>query len=229
MDIESTHDDLSAVDLFTAAKHVLDEVSRYVLAIKQEYSGSREFYDKPIREVIRNKKIYLAERQGMDGLGFAQSLISSDLAVNLMNEDWFVYEENYGTSEEKAFVKYFSYQIDHLREHYAEIYLVRNERIADFAIYSFDTGERFEPDYILFLRKKNADGYEQEQIYIEPKGTHLLEKDSWKQDFLLRIEKEGIPCKKYADDNEYKIIGLPFFNQELESEFDYAFQSKFSV
>lgn len=229
LNLESTRSDLGAMELFTAAKHVLKTVSRYILSIKQEYSGSREFYDKPIRDVLRNKTIYLAERQGENGLGYAQSRVNGDLAINLMNEDWFVYEENYGTSEEKAFVRYFSHKIDSLRKQYSEIYLVRNERISDFAIYSFDTGERFEPDYLLFLRKENSDGYDQEQIYIEPKGTYLLEKDAWKQDFLIRLEKEGFPCKKYVDDNEYKIIGLPFYNRDLESDFERAFHNKFSV
>ncbi|HBC30829.1 MAG TPA: hypothetical protein DC024_06245, partial [Clostridiales bacterium] len=76
----------------------------------------------------------------------------------------------------------------------------------------------FEPDFLLILQKKNADGYLQEQIYIEPKGNHLLEKDKWKEDFLLRIEAEGIPVKKYVDDNEYRIVGLPFFNQDYRME-----------
>ncbi len=63
LDIESNHEDLSASELFTAAKQVLNEVSRYVLSIKQEYEGSREFYDKPVRDVLRDKKIYLAEKK----------------------------------------------------------------------------------------------------------------------------------------------------------------------
>lgn len=226
LDVESVHEDLSASELFSAAKQVLNEVSRYVLSIKQEYEGSREFYDKPVRDVFRDKKIYLAEKEGDYGLGYAQSELQGPLAINLNQEDWYVYNDNYGTSEEKAFVKYFSHQIDEIKKQYEEIYLVRNERIADLAIYSFDTGERFEPDYLLFLRKKHADGYEQEQIYIEPKGSHLLEKDAWKEAFLLRIEEEGIPCKKYADDNQYRVIGLPFFNEEYRlAELEKAMES----
>ncbi len=201
-------------------------MSRYVLSIKQEYEGSREFYDKPVRDVLRDKKIYLAEKEGDYGRGYAQSELQGPLAINLKQEDWYVYNDNYGTSEEKAFVKYFSHQIDEIKKQYEEIYLVRNERIADLAIYSFDTGERFEPDYLLFLRKKHTDGYEQEQIYIEPKGSHLLEKDAWKEAFLLRIEQEGIPCKKYADDNQYRVIGLPFFNTDYECDFSREFRRR---
>ena len=35
-----------------------------------------------------------------------------------------------------------------------EYYLIKNERIPELAIYSFDSGERFEPDFILFIREK---------------------------------------------------------------------------
>lgn len=117
--------------------------------------------------------------------------------------------------KKKAFVKYFKGIVKDLKNKYDEIYLVRNERIPALAIYEFDTGERFEPDFLLFLQKKGTDGYLQEQIYIEPKGKHLLGKDKWKEDFLLKIEEQGIPAKKYVDDNKYRICGLPFFNEEL--------------
>lgn len=74
---------------------------------------------------------------------------------------------------------------------------------------------------MLFLQKKGTDGYTQEQIYIEPKGNNLLEKDKWKEDFLLKIEEQGIPTKTYLDDNKYRIVWLPFFNREFTlEEFD---------
>ncbi|WP_073998368.1 hypothetical protein [Anaerococcus urinomassiliensis] len=41
-----------------------------------------------------------------------------------------------------------------LRSKHYEIYLVRNERIQALAIYEFDTGERFEPDSLLFFTKE---------------------------------------------------------------------------
>jgi len=112
--------------------------------------------------------------------------------------------------------------VDDLRKIYSKIYLVRNER--EFHLYSFDDGERFEPDYVLFLQKKKEDGYEQMQIFIEPKGTHLLEKDAWKERFLLQMKDEAIPVKIFMDDNNYKIWGFHFFNQDQRmTEFDLEF------
>ena len=91
------------------------------------------------------------------------------------------------------------------------IYLIRNER--EFHIYSFDDGSRFEPDYVLFLQKDNSDGFDQLQIFIEPKGDHLLDKDKWKEDFLLQLKDKAKAIKLFKDDNNYKIWGLHFFNQ----------------
>ena len=76
---------------------------------------------------------------------------------------------------------------------------------------------------MLFLQKKGTAGYTQEQIYIEPKRSHLLKKDKWKEDFLLKIEEQGIPTKTYVDDNKYRIVGLPFFNKKYKmGEFENA-------
>lgn len=50
---------------------------------------------------------------------------------------------------------------------------------------------------ICFSCKKNITGYEQYQIFVEPKGNNLLSADKWKEDFLLQIESRGIPTKTF--------------------------------
>lgn len=217
LQIESPYKKLQAKDLYDGSMKIFKEISLYLQKIETEYEGTKEFYAKRVYEVLKDKKIYIDNPHG-DGVGVSQSMIANEDGMDLSYEKWYVYNDNYGTSEEKAFVKYFKGIVKDLRSIYDEIYLVRNERIPDLAIYEFDTGERFEPDFLLFLQKKGADGYLQEQIYIEPKGKHLLGKDKWKEDFLLKIEEQGIPTKTYVDDNKYKIIGLPFFNKEYKME-----------
>lgn len=220
LQIESPYKKLKAKDLFDGSMKILKEISSYIQKIETEYEGTKEFYAKRIYEVLKDKKIYIDNPHGV-GVGVSQAMVANEDNMNLLYEPWYVYHDNYGTGEEKAFVKYFKGIVKNLRSKYDGIYLVRNERIPDLAIYEFDTGERFEPDFLLFLQKKGTDGYLQEQIYIEPKGSHLLEKDKWKEDFLLKIEEQGIPTKTYVDDNKYKIIGLPFFNRECRmKEFD---------
>lgn len=223
---ESPYEDLRAKDIYDGVMKVLQEVSVHIQKIETEYEGTKEFYVDRIHNVLKDKKAYYSNPQG-DGEGISQAMIVSDNRVDLAYESWYAYEDNFGTSEEKAFVKHFQGLVPELRKEYDEVYLVRNERIPALAIYEFDTGERFEPDFLLFLQKRGTDGYLQEQIYIEPKGSHLLEKDKWKEDFLLKIEEQGIPVKKYVDDNKYRIFGLPFFNKDSRmEEFAQAFSMK---
>ena len=58
-------------------------------------------------------------------------------------------------------------------------------------------------------------GYEQLQVFIEPKGTHLIAEGKWKEDFLLEIEDKAVATKIFVDDNKYKIWGFHFFNTDV--------------
>ena len=69
--------------------------------------------------------------------------------------DWYVFNANYGTSEEKAFVRMLDAQTQWLKEKYDGIYLIRNER--HFKIYNFDDGQAFEPDFVLSLRREKRE------------------------------------------------------------------------
>ena len=154
------------------------------------------------------------ERTQGEGISQNAYNIDSEYRLDLSNLDWFVYNDNFGTTEEKRFVKYFSSKVDELKLKYDDVYLVRNER--NFHIFSFDEGKRFEPDYILILNK-NGSIVEQQQIFIEPKGEFLLEKDAWKQEFLLQLQ-EHAECICYDDNNNYKILGLPFYTHNHANE-----------
>lgn len=210
---QSDTEDLTATELRAGLDKVFLAVASYLAGIKITYRGTHQFEAKRLNEVLRNKRLQIANPvEG--GIGTSQSSDpDSSRRVNLENAEWYVYNDNYGTSEEKSFVKYFSTVVDDLKQCYDEVYLVRNERLAPLAIYSFETGERFEPDFLLFLRKKGQP-YKQQQIYVEPKGTHLLETDKWKEEFLLAIEQNAVPHTIYVDNTDYRIIGLPFYNQE---------------
>lgn len=145
--------------------------------------------------------------------------IRSEWQMDLSTEDWFVFNDNFGTTEEKSFVTHFAQYVERFKEKYDKVFLVRNER--QLVLYSFKGGERFEPDYLLFLLKNHSDGFEQFQLFVEPKGGHLIAQDKWKEDFLLQIEAMGIPTKTFVDDCKYHVLGLPFYNQNLRiKEFD---------
>lgn len=198
--------------LYAVCMNVLGKIADSISAIKVTYEGTTAFYAKHIHDIFKNKKCnYSIMHEG--GLGYSQNDSSVPIAwkIDLSKEEWFAFEDNFGTSEEKAFVAYFKSYVPELKKKYEKVFLLRNER--QLHIYSFNGGERFEPDYVLFLCSKQNDGYEQLQVFIEPKGTHLLEKDSWKEKFLLDIEAKAVAKKIFVDDNKYRIWGFHFYNE----------------
>lgn len=215
--IETQEEHLSPDMMFGACLYVFQRIGDAISSVKQTYRGTCEFYDRPFREVFKDKTIHITDPHG-EGEGISQNdkHIRDDWRINLSDEEWFAFNDNYGTTEEKSFVAYFSRNIDEIKANYDMVYLVRNER--QLVLYSFDGGERFEPDYLLFLRKNKNGGYEQYQIFIEPKGTHLLEHDKWKEDFLLQIKQRGITTKTFVDDNKYLVWGLPFYNHQMRMD-----------
>ena len=220
VEITSRFENPAPYILFTACANVLEKIAESINAIEVSYIGTTEFKPIHIHDMFKDKKCnYTVLHDG--GIGVSQNDMSVPSAwkIDLPKEDWFAFEDNFGTSEEKAFVAYFKGFVPVLKQKYDKVFLVRNER--QLHIYSFDGGERFEPDYLLFLHKNNSDGYEQLQVFIEPKGTHLVENDKWKEDFLLDIENKAIATKIFVDDNKYRIWGFHFFNTDVRmSDFD---------
>lgn len=212
IEITSRYENPPPTILYVACTNVLGKVADNVSAIEVTYEGTTIFNAKRINEIFKNKRCnYIVIHDG--GLGYSQndSSVPAAWKIDLSKEDWFAFEDNFGTSEEKAFVAYFKSYVPELRKKYDKVFLIRNER--QLHIYSFKGGERFEPDYVLFLHSDKEDGYEQLQVFIEPKGTHLLEKDSWKEKILLELEDKAVATKMFVDDNKYQIWGFHFYNE----------------
>ena len=218
IEITYTQDKLNGRILFAAVKHALIKIAAHIMEIKPEYIGSRVFEPRQLKDVLKDKKINLTAIEKNGGKGNSQNDCSNEeYKLDLRGESWYVFNDNYGTSEEKLFIKFFKTHIEpKLREKNLEYYVVRNERVPELAIYSFEAGERFEPDFLLFVKKKRSEGNLVYQGYVEPKGNQLLEKDAWKEEFSKKIETEHMVKELFADD--YKIIGFPFFNQENRME-----------
>lgn len=211
--IESRDETPTSETFFEACMNVLTKIGNEISSIKETYEGTTDFSDKKFSEVFRNKTLHITDPHG-EGEGISQNAftIRPEWKINLRDADWFVFNDNYGTTEEKSFIAYFASHVENLKKEYETVFLVRNER--QLVLYSFNGGERFEPDFLMLLRKKNATGYEHYQIFVEPKGSHLLEQDKWKDTFLQQIEARGVPKKTFADDTEYKVIGFPFYNHD---------------
>ncbi len=231
---------------------ILPEVRRSIDIYMPREAGSNKFRPVSLAQVFgKEKNIYLMSFPSIDPATGEKVFISTDerakaqsnhdvpeLQYDIHNADWYAYSENYGTSEEKKFVKYLASQIDNLRGKYqgAEIYLIRNE--LDYWLYSLKDGRRFSPDYLLIINDvvTNQLYY---QVIIEPKGGHLLEQDAWKEEALISLnddsdvvfdsnENDKQSYKDYLAEmsrhgyKEIKPIGIKFYNTDPRSESDFA-------
>lgn len=207
---------LSNEDIYQASLLLLNELSISISKIKYIYEGTKEFKAIPLMEAIpaQTKRLLNQDLNDKNGMGVSQNSpnVDAKYRLDLSKEDWYAFNDNYGTSEEKSFVKYLSTIVEKLKENYSKVYLLRNEQ--EFSIYSFNTGDKFEPDYVLFLCKNDTTNPLYCQIFIEPKGNQLLKTDEWKNEFLKKIHDEGKPVVKFVDDNNYEIWGLPFYNED---------------
>ena len=200
--------------VYRACVNVLSKIASHVSAIKEVYEGTTEFKSHYLHEYIKDKSVNVKPISGSIGYSQNDASVGAN-RLDLSTEDWFVFNDNYGTSEEKAFVRYFKDYVENLQSKYDKVYLLRNER--QIHLYSFDGGERFEPDYILYLCKNQTDSIEQLIVFVEPKGTHLITDDKWKENFLLDLKEKAVPTVTFVDDNKYKIWGFHFFNTECRS------------
>jgi type III restriction enzyme len=199
---KSRLENINHQDYLFAINGLLDTIEMEIKSNLTEYEGSNYVKDY-VHKVFKDKEIKVyKDSERADG------------QLDVVSEpEWYVYNANYGTSEEKEFVKMFARRFEHLEKKYTNIYLIRNER----ELKIFDKlGRAFEPDFILFCKQKDGEELTY-QVFIEPKGAHLVANDKWKEDFLKEIREEKKTIK--IDTDNYLITGVPFYNNANENEF----------
>ena len=210
----------SQEDKLYIAKAVLKDLEPILRTRGKTYRGTKEFKPSVFNKVFRDKIVLNVTVSPSGDKEFGESMKTPKnqmYALDLSNVRWYAYNDNYGTSEEKALVKYIEGKMEKFEEKYDEIYLVRNEK--DLKIYDFAEGRPFEPDFVLFLRVNgSSDKYDNLQLFIEPKGNNLLIKDKWKNDFLKQI-KAMAEVTWCTNTDDYMVWGIPFFNENTNAEF----------
>ena len=153
---------------------------------------------------------------GIQEFGIGQSETTNlELAMDLSSQDWYAFNDNFGTDQEKFLVKCMEKLInEELKQKYELIYLLRNQN--HITLYTFNEGIAFEPDFIMFLGNKNEDYVNTYQVFIEPKGENLItNQDSHvKQIFLDQIEKQHVIDISFSR-QKFKLIGTKLFNESL--------------
>ncbi|HHW56326.1 MAG TPA: DEAD/DEAH box helicase family protein [Clostridia bacterium] len=227
---KSKINNLTPDDKLDICINILAQLEENIRHSYVEYIGSRTFYPEKINKLVQNKKLKIAVDNSTDqerGKPMSDPT-KTRIYLNIKDKDWYIYDENYGTSEEKYFIRFIDSVIDKLKNKYSEIYLLRNEGL--FQIYRFSDGKPIEPDFVLFLKQKDTDKFEQYQLFIETKGDHLLQQDQWKEGFLQEIELEHkIKRTLFGENEKYKIIGMPFYNENNKVTFIKEFKKKLYI
>lgn len=211
-------------DKYEVALDAFKELASKIEVSTTEYIGTKEFKGHSICKIVepsRTGEVLIGGDDKEYGIAMSQTT-RDDLRLHIKDHDWYMYDENYGTSEEKYFVQFVRHAMDELKKKYTDIYLLRNERV--FKIYRFSDGNAVEPDFVLFLTEKDTKKALSFQLFVEPKGQHLLKTDQWKEDFLKEIEGHFKIVDLFESD-KYRLVGLPFYNevlkkQEFRDEFD---------
>ena len=217
------HDDKLEVCL-----NILKQLESEIRAGYTDYKGTKLFVQNKIKEIVRDKTLNInVGDYGDQEYGVPMSNPKHEnLRLNLYDKNWYVYNENYGTSEEKHFIQFLHGVMDKLNKKYSEVYLVRNANL--FKLYRFSDGRPTEPDFVLFLKEKGKQKLIQYQLFIEPKGTGWIDKDQWKEDFLKEIES-NCQIQILAKNESYKLIGMPFYNEGTKANFISVFNDKLSL
>lgn len=190
-------------DYLQAVLGLLNEIENDIKGNVIQYEGS-EFISDYLRNIFKDKMLKINKND--------ERFNGQEEKVSLA--DWYVYNANYGTSEEKKFIELLERKMESLEQKFEDIFVIRNEKVLK--IYD-KKGNAFAPDFLLFCKEKKNEKSLIYQIFIEPKGEHLREYDRWKEDFLGEIKEQDKILKIYTD--HYKITGLPFYNHENENDF----------
>jgi len=129
---------------------------------------------------------------------------------------WFVYDSNFGTPEEKAWVRKFNliyneHQWKFLTK-FEFVYMIRNEEWL--RIVNRSNGEGFKPDYVLFCKEKDTEVIH--QVFLEPKGEGFRPKDPWKETLLQGLRKDDYSGTSIeVDDTGYLISGTDLYTYTI--------------
>ena len=216
---------LTSDEKLDATTQILNTISEVIASDKVEFKGTKAFEPKMLRAVFTDKTLnYMLEEGGDKETGRSMNNASETAYhLDLSKRDWYIFNDCFGTSEEKMLIQFIDKRYDDLKKKYSDAYLIRNEK--HFKLYNFDDGRALEPDFVLYLIGKEAQGTMHYQVFIEPKGSHLLKVDEWKEKFLVSI-KDTFEVEQLFANKKYAIWGLPFYNKEFkEAEFTKALDS----
>ena len=199
---------ISPDDKLAGCLKILEMVEKHLNESDMPFIGTKEFTPKKLWEIFGTPKQKWVKKDD----------VKTTIATQ---NDWYAMDNFAGTSLEEALIQFISERLGDLKSQY-DVHLIRNEEV--FKLNNFADGEGFMPDFILLLKDKqksssnSVNDFLHYQIFIEPKGEHLVENDLWKEAFLEAITVEyGKDKILQKDTPHYRLIGLPFFTDNKKN------------
>lgn len=197
-------------DKLAGCLKILEMVEKHLNESDKPFIGTKEFTPKKLWEIFGTPKQKWVKKDD----------VKTTIATQ---NDWYVMDNFAGTSLEEDLVDFIKEHMGNLQENY-DVKLLRNEEVLK--LRNFDNGKGFMPDFILLMKANKQQSVVngiQYQIFIEPKASHLVETDRWKEEFLSAITVEyGKDKILQKDTQHYSLIGLPFFTDKKKNPKEYG-------
>lgn len=179
-------------------------IQRMLIMNYKRQRGTNKFIGLPIKDAVQDYQKRVPVNYSDAGV---HELIQT---YDYKKAPWFVYNEAIVDKLERSLIELIQGYIEELQNKYKDVYLIRSdERNTKLKLHEFagDVSHYagFLPDFVLYLANESYIY----QVYIEPKGTQLLEQDQWKEDLLTSISPESVDV--IGENDKVKLYGVKFY------------------
>lgn len=179
-------------------------IQRMLIMNYKRQRGTNKFIGLPIKDAVQDYQKRVPVNYSDTGV---HELIQT---YDYKKAPWFVYNEAIVDKLERSLIELIQGYIEELQNQYKDVYLIRSdERNTKLKLHEFagDVSHYagFLPDFVLYLANESYIY----QIYIEPKGTQLLDQDQWKEDLLTSISPESVDV--IGENDQVKLYGVKFY------------------
>lgn len=179
-------------------------IQRMLIMNYKRQRGTNKFIGLPIKEVVQ-------DYQKRVPVNYSNASVHELIQTyDYKKAPWFVYNEAIVDKLERSLIELIQGYVEELQNKYKDVYFIRSdERNTKLKLHEFADNVShyagFLPDFVLYLANESYIY----QIYIEPKGTQLLDQDQWKENLLTSISPESVDI--IGENGQVKLYGVKFY------------------
>lgn len=196
---------LSMLEKLNVLDIALHKIQGKIIKNYRKERGTNKFIPIAVKDVVEDYSKLVPQASNKK---FINELI---YPKKMKDNEWFPYDYAITNQLESSLINKIDNLITDFKKKYDNVYLIRNEEtITNWRLHEFKNEdikhyEGYMPDFILVLDNGNI----MYQVYIEPKGEQLLEKDEWKERLLESIRPENINI--IGENRDIRLYGVKFY------------------